>query len=182
MNKHVLLLTLFVICFSANAQSWDYLYDFSKYTGFTEKTYKTVREANSYDEYGKIIDRVNRDQRFESSKLACVQDRTDSPFDTFEYMISYESGWISTDDLILADSNVFPDTITTTNKNRFEKKWLPTWHNAILNASRRLEEFSGEYAGYYKDSKEYSLSGLCNIVFKNTILILKQVWTIQSFQ
>ena len=173
MKKHVLLLTLFVICFSANAQSWDYLYDFSKYTGFTEKTYKTVREANSYDEYGKIIDRVNRDQRFESSKLACVQDRTDSPFDTFEYMISYESGWISTDDLILADSNVFPDTITTTNKNRFEKKWLPTWHNAILNASRRLEEFSGEYAGYYKDSKEYSLSGLCNIVFKNTILIFK---------
>ena len=102
-----------------------------------------------------------------------MQDRTDSPFDTFEYMISYESGWISTDDLILADSNVFPDTITTTNKNRFEKKWLPTWHNAILNASRRLEEFSGEYAGYYKDSKEYSLSGLCNIVFKNTILIFK---------
>ena len=168
-------LFLIAICLNlpnVNAQKWDYFKDCSKYARFTEKTYKTVREANSYDEYGKIIDRVNRDQRFESSKFAYVQDRTNSPFDTFEYMISYESGWISTDDLILADSNVFPDAITTTNKNRFEKKWIPTWYNVILNASGRLEEFSDEYAGY-KDSEDYSLTGLCNIVFKNTILIFK---------
>ena len=172
MKRFLFLIAICLILTNVNAQKWDYLYDFSKYAGFTEKTYKTVRKANSYDEYGKIIDRVNRDQRFESSKLACVMDQTNSPFDTFEYMISYENGWISTDDLILADSNVFPDTITTTNKNRFEKKWIPTWHNAILNSSRRLEEFS-EYAGYYDGSEEDSLTNLCNIVFKNTILIFK---------
>jgi len=172
MKRFLFLIAICLILTNVNAQKWDYFYDASEYYKFTEKTYKTVREANSYDEYGKIIDRVNRDQRFESSKLAYVQDRTNSPFDTFEYMISYENGWISTDDLILAGSNVFPDAITTTNKNRFEKKWIPTWYNAILNSSRRLEEFSDEYAGY-KDSEDYSLTGLCNIVFKNTILIFK---------
>ena len=173
MKRFLFLIAICLILTNVNAQKWDSFNDVSEYYKFTEKTYKTVRKANSYDEYGKIIDRVNRDQRFESSKFAYVQDRTNSPFDTFEYMISYESGWISTDDLILAGSNVFPDTITTTNKNRFEKKWIPTWYNAILNASGRLEEFSGEYAGYYDGSEEDSLSSLCNIVFKNTILIFK---------
>ena len=172
MKRFLFLIAICLILTNVNAQKWDSFNDVSEYYKFTEKTYKTVRKANSYDEYGKIIDRVNRDQRFESSKFAYVQDRTNSPFDTFEYMISYESGWISTDDLILAGSNVFPDAITTTNKNRFEKKWIPTWYNAILNSSRRLEEFSDEYAGY-KDSEDYSLTGLCNIVFKNTILIFK---------
>ena len=172
MKRFLFLIAICLNVTNVNAQKWDYFKDCSKYARFTEKTYKTVRKANSYDEYGKIIDRVNRDQRFESSKLAYVQDRTNSPFDTFEYMISYENGWISTDDLILAGSNVFPDAITTTNKNRFEKKWIPTWYNVILNASGRLEEFSDEYAGY-KDSEDYSLTGLCNIVFKNTILIFK---------
>lgn len=172
MKRFLFLIAICLILTNVNAQKWDSFNDVSEYYKFTEKTYKTVRKANSYDEYGKIIDRVNRDQRFESSKFAYVQDRTNSPFDTFEYMISYESGWISTDDLILADSNVFPDAITTTNKNRFEKKWIPTWYNVILNSSGRLEEFSDEYAGY-KDSEDYSLTGLCNIVFKNTILIFK---------
>ena len=172
MKRFLFLIAICLILTNVNAQKWDYLYDFSKYARFTEKTYKTVRKANSYDEYGKIIDRVNRDQRFESSKIAYVMDKTNSPFDIFEYMISYENGWISTDDLILADSNVFPDAITTTNKNRFEKKWIPTWYNVILNSSGRLEEFSDEYAGY-KDSEDYSLTGLCNIIFKNTILIFK---------
>ena len=153
MKRFLFLIAICLILTNVNAQKWDYFKDFSKYTGFTEKTYKTVREANSYDKYGKIIDRVNRDQRFESSKLACVMDQTNSPFDIFEYMISYENGWISTDDLVLADSSVFPDAITTTNKNRFEKKWIPIWHNAILNSSRRLEEFSREYAGYYDGSE-----------------------------
>ena len=161
MKRFLFLIAICLILTNVNAQKWDYFYDASEYYKFTEKTYKTVREANSYDEYGKIIDRVNRDRRFESSKLACVMDQTNSPFDIFEYMISYENGWISTDDLILADSNVLPDAITTANKNRFEKKWIPTWYNVILNSSGRLEEFSGEYAGYYKDSKEYSLTGLC---------------------
>ena len=173
MKRFLFLIAICLILTNVNAQKWDSFNDVSEYYKFTEKTYKTVRKANSYDEYGKIIDRVNRDQRFESSKFAYVQDRTNSPFDTFEYMISYESGWISTDDLILAGSNVFPDTITTTNKNRFEKKWIPTWYNAILNSSRRLEEFSREYAGYYDGSEEDSLTNLCNIVFKNTILIFK---------
>jgi len=172
MKRFLFLITICLNVTNVNAQKWDYFYDASEYYKFTEKTYKTVREANSYDEYGKIIDRVNRDQRFESSKLAYVQDRTNSPFDAFEYMISYESGWISTDDLILADSNVLPDAITTANKNRFEKKWIPTWYNVILNSSRRLEEFSDEYAGY-KDSEDYSLTDLCNIIFKNTILIFE---------
>ena len=173
MKRFLFLIAICLILTNVNAQKWDYLEDFSEYYKFTEKTYKTVREANSYDEYGKIIDRVNRDQRFESSKFAYVQDRTNSPFDTFEYMISYENGWISTDDLILAGSNVFPDAITTTNKNRFEKKWIPTWYNVILNASGRLEEFSREYAGYYDGSEGDSLTKLCNIIFKNTILIFK---------
>ena len=172
MKRFLFLIAICLILTNVNAQKWDYFNDFSEYYKFTEKTYKTVREANSYDEYGKIIDRVNRDQRFESSKFAYVMDETNSPFDIFEYMISYENGWISTDDLILAGSNVFPDAITTANKDRFEKKWIPTWHNAILNASGRLEEFSREYAGY-KDSEDYSLTGLCNIVFKNTILIFE---------
>ena len=173
MKRFLFLIAICLILTNVNAQKWDSFNDVSEYYKFTEKTYKTVRKANSYDEYGKIIDRVNRDQRFESSKFAYVQDRTNSPFDTFEYMISYESGWISTDDLILAGSNVFPDAITTTNKNRFEKKWIPTWYNVILNSSRRLEEFSDEYAGYYDGSEGDSLTKLCNIVFKNTILIFK---------
>ena len=173
MKRFLFLIAICLILTNVNAQKWDYFYDASEYYKFTEKTYKTVREANSYDEYGKIIDRVNRDRRFESSKLACVMDQTNSPFDIFEYMISYENGWISTDDLVLADSSVFPDAITTTNKNRFEKKWIPIWHNAILNSSRRLEEFSREYAGYYDGSEGDSLTKLCNIIFKNTILIFK---------
>ncbi|WP_315451223.1 Ig-like domain-containing protein [uncultured Treponema sp.] len=173
MKRFLFLIAICLILTNVNAQKWDSFNDVSEYYKFTEKIYKTVREANSYDEYGKIIDRVNRDQRFESSKIAYVMDETNSPFDIFEYMISYENGWISTDDLILADSKVLPDAITTANKNRFEKKWLPTWHNAILNASRRLEEFSGEYAGYYDGSEEDSLTGLCNIIFKNTILIFE---------
>ena len=181
MKRFLFLIAICLILTNVNAQKWDYFYDASEYYKFTEKTYKTVREANSYDEYGKIIDRVNRDRRFESSKLACVMDQTNSPFDIFEYMISYENGWISTDDLILAGSNVFPDAITTTNKNRFEKKWIPIWHNAILNSSRRLEEFSREYAGYYDGSEGDSLTKLCNIIFKNTILIFKTSMALTIF-
>ena len=72
MKKFLFLITICLNLPNVNAQSWEAFEDFSEYYKFTEKTYKTVRKANSYDEYGKIIDRVNRDQRFESSKLAYV--------------------------------------------------------------------------------------------------------------
>ena len=166
-------LFLIAICFNltnVNAQKWDYFKEISKYARFTEKTYKTVREANIYDEYGSIIDRVNHNQRFESSKLAYVQDRTDSPFDTFEYMISYKNGWISTDDLTLADSKVLPDSIITTNKKRFDKKWVPSWYNKIIHSNRMLDDYSERYKNN-KTFEEYYFAQIHNIEFRNTVLV-----------
>ena len=61
MKKTALVLALFIVCFLVYAHSWDEFNEM-KYSKFTEKIYKTVRKTNSYDEYGKIIDRVNHDQ------------------------------------------------------------------------------------------------------------------------
>ena len=141
-----------------------------KYSKFTEKIYKTVRKANSYDEYGKIIDRVNHDQRFESSKFAYVQDRTDFPVVTFDIFIGYKDGWITTDDIILVDSDTIPDSILTMSKYFFEKKWVPSWYNKIIHSNKMLDDYSERYKNN-KTFEEYYFAQIHNIEFRNTVLV-----------
>lgn len=169
MKKYVLLLTLFVICFLVHAHSWDEFNEM-KYSKFTEKIYKTVRKANSYDEYGKIIDRVNHDQRFESSKFAYVQDRTDFLIVTFDIFIGYKDGWITTDDIILVDSDTIPDSILTMSKYFFEKKWVPSWYNKIIHSNKMLDDYSERYKNN-KTFEEYYFAQIHNIEFRNTVLV-----------
>ena len=59
MKRFLFLIAICLNVTNVNAQKWDYFYDASEYYKFTEKTYKTVREANSYDKYGKIQSKRN---------------------------------------------------------------------------------------------------------------------------
>ena len=169
MKKTALVLALFIVCFLVYAHSWDEFNEM-KYSKFTEKIYKTVRKTNSYDEYGKIIDRVNHDQRFESSKFAYVQDRTDFPVVTFDIFIGYKDGWITTDDIILVDSDTIPDSILTTRKYFFEKKWVPSWYNKIIHSNKMLDDYSERYKNN-KTFEEYYFAQIHNIEFRNTVLV-----------
>ena len=133
MKKIFLMLYILFIYSFLSAQEWSYLTSYSQYYQFAEKKYKTSIPANVYNSNGKILDTVKANQSFKSSEFAYVQDRTNDIFDTFEYMIGYEENrWISTDTLVIENSDVLPDSIVTTNKKRHEKKWIPVWYNNIL--------------------------------------------------
>ena len=171
MKKIFLMLYILFIYSFLNAQEWSYLTSYSQYYQFAEKNYKTSIPANVYNSNGKILDTVKANQSFKSSEFAYVQDRTNDIFDTFEYMIGYEENrWISTDTLVIENSDVLPDSIVTTNKKRHEKKWIPVWYNNILTSGHKLEEYS-DYYSKYKGSQEYVFCSLHEICFKNIILI-----------
>lgn len=171
MKKNWLLIILSFVFFSLNAQEWSYLTSYSQYYQFAEKNYKTSITADVYDSNGNILDTVKANKVFKSSKFAYVQDMTNDIFDTFEYMIGYEENrWISTDTLVIENSDVLPDSIVTTNKKRHEKKWIPVWYNNILTLGHKLEEYSDYYSDY-KGSQEYVFASLHEICFKNIILI-----------
>ena len=166
-------LFLIAICLNlpnVNAQKWDSFNNVSEYTGFTEKKYKTVKKANIYDKYGEIIDSMAQNQTFKSSKFAYVQDRTDFPVVTFDIFIGYEDGWITTDDIILVDSDTIPDSILTTRKYFFEKKWVPSWYNKIIHSNKMLDDYSERYKNN-KTFEEYYFAQIHNIEFRNTVLV-----------
>ena len=169
MKKNSLLLTLFIVCFLVHAHSWDELNEM-KYSKFTEKKYKTVKKANIYDKYGEIIDSMAQNQTFKSSKFAYVQDRTDFPVVTFDIFIGYEDGWITTDDIILVDSDTIPDSILTMSKYFFEKKWVPSWYNKIIHSNKMLDDYSERYKNN-KTFEEYYFAQIHNIEFRNTVLV-----------
>lgn len=172
MKKFLFLLNFIFLCFLGYSQSWDYLVDLSEYTEFTDNEYKSITHTNIYDKYGNKINTILPNQKFNSSEFAYVQDRRNQPFDTFEYMFKYEDGWVSTDNIVLENSEVLPVSIITTNKKRFEKLWIPVWYNKILNGNTKLED----YSTYYKNNKnslEYNLIFLHSISFKNTLLIIR---------
>ena len=175
MKKHVLLLTLFVICFSANAQSWDYFRDISKYTKFTEKNYRIINKTNIYDEDSNIISRVYPHQSFRSSKFAYVYYPGDDRFVADDMLVFFEAGeiegWISVDDLVVEKSDVLPASIVSNKNGQTNKKWLPIWFNSILDSGRTLEEYS-DYYKRYKGTPEYQLVRIHDIEFRNTVITM----------
>ena len=170
MKRFIFLIAICLNLPNVNAQKWDSFNNVSEYTGFTEKKYKTVKKANIYDKYGEIIDSMAQNQTFKSSKFAYVQDRTDFPVVTFDIFIGYEDGWITTDDIILVDSDTIPDSILTMSKYFFEKKWVPSWYNKIIHSNKMLDDYSERYKNN-KTFEEYYFAQIHNIEFRNTVLV-----------
>ena len=174
MKKLMLVFTVLFLGSFVNAQQWDDFWDMSEYTRFTEKKYKVIRDTKLYDRDGDVIEDLNAGQIIKSSSFAWVQDESKFPFDMFEYLIGYKGGWISTDDLVLVDSEQLPAEIITYNKQRFEKKWIPVWYNNLLSSKEKLEDYSDFYEGW-KDTEDFSLWCLHNIEFNNNLLVFRHL-------
>jgi len=174
MKKVFLLLFFIILCSFVYTQQWDYFHDISEYSLFSEKQYKIKQKTKLYDSDGDVIEELKANQIIESSRLAWVQDESNHPFDMFEYLIGYEYGWISTDDLVLVNSEQLPDAIITYNKQRFEKKWIPIWYNNILASNKKLDDYSCFYDGY-KDTEEFVLYKLHTVKINNNFLIFSSL-------
>ncbi len=170
MKKLMLVFAVLFLGSFVNAQQWDYFHDISEYSLFTEKQYKTKQQTKLYDRDGSVIGNLKANQIIKSSSFAWVQDESKFPFDMFEYLIGYKGGWISTDDLVLVDSEQLPAEIITYNKQRFEKKWIPVWYNNILTSNKKLNDYSDFYDGY-KDTEEFVLYKLHTVKINNNFLI-----------
>ena len=175
MKKNSLLLTLFIICFSVNAQKWDYFKEISKYARFTEKTYKTINKTNVFDEKQNIVSRIKSNQGFCSSELAYVYYPGEDRFVADDILVFFEEGeiegWISADDLVLEKSDVLPNSIISNKNGMTNRRWLPIWFNSILDSGRTLEEYS-DYYKRYKGTPEYQLVRIHDIEFRNTVITM----------
>ncbi|MBQ8680601.1 MAG: SH3 domain-containing protein [Treponema sp.] len=173
MKKIIFLFFMFTI-FYLFADDYIELIDYSQYYSFSKKEYKTLCKTNLYDDDYHVSKSVEKERKFNSSKFAYVQNRENQPFDTFDYLIGFENGWISVDNIILTDSEILPESIVTNCKNRFEKMWIPSWYNKLINEGKKLEDYSF-YHGRNKNSFEYKPWRLHNIEFRNTFLIIYAV-------
>ncbi len=172
MKRNICLLLLVFGFINLNSQTWDSFYEPSKYFKFSEKKYKTINKTNVYDKDGKVLEVIEKNQVFGSSKFAYVEQIINWERNLFEYVIGYgEDGWISTDDLVLANSEVFPNSIVTMNKIMTEKKWIPIWYNNILSKEIKFEKISNYYLEYKDSVMAYVFGQLHEIEFKNTNLV-----------
>ena len=172
--KKIILLFFMFTTFYLFADDYIELIDYSKYYSFSKKEYKTLCEANLYDDDYHVSKSVEKERKFNSSKFAYVQNQENQPFDTFDYLIGFENGWISVDNIILTDSEILPESIVTNCKNRFEKMWIPTWYNKLIDEGKKLEDYSF-YHECNKNSFEYKPWRLHNVEFRNTFLIIYAV-------
>ena len=169
--KKIFLMLNFLFAYSIlHAQNWNYLYDISKYAKFSEKTYKTISKTNVYDKSGNVITKLNPNYIFYSSKIAFAQERDKNKISTFDYMIGSEDGWVSTDDIVLMDSDLISDTLWVTQKNCSDRIWIPVWYNNLFNKTKTFENYS-EYYKKNKNYEEFYFSQLPNIEFRHTFLI-----------
>ena len=130
MKKTVSFIFSFIFL-ATNVFSDIYLRDSSRYTKFTEKKYITNRNTHICDGEQNIIGAVPSNTRFISFKFAYLKDDTDPALYTFDYLIGYKDGWITTDDIRLENSDILPETIITNNKGKTNKRWIPVWYNSI---------------------------------------------------
>ena len=107
--------------------------DSSKYTRFIEKSYITIKGTHIYDENQNIAGTVPQNTRFTSSRFAYLRDSRDPALYTFDYLIGYKEGWITTDDIRLENSDILPEAMITNNKGKTNKRWIPVWYNSIIN-------------------------------------------------
>ncbi|WP_027728484.1 SH3 domain-containing protein [Treponema sp. C6A8] len=176
MKRTTSFLALLLLATLLNAQRWDFFQDESEGCNFTAKNYKIVGNTNLYNYKGNVINHIPADTQFTSAKVASVQDESVEPFDMFEYFIGYDGGWISTDNIVLEDSEVFSDAIVTCNKNRNEKRWIPAWYNTILTSGKRMENFSDIYDSFgFKNKDAFSLTDTHKIIINNTLLIFRPI-------
>ena len=152
-----------------NAQSWDFFYDGSNYYKFSEKKYITVVATNCYDEQGNIIDVIKENKIFSSSKLAYVVDETKHPYHIFKYLVDNGIGWISTEALALVNSECFSHLIINTAEESNFRRWVPIWYNDLISKENKLEHYS-EYYKRFKNSEEYSMVQLHNVLIQNAFL------------
>ena len=171
MKKIFLMLYILFIYSFLSANDWNFLYDVSEYAKFSEKTYKTISKTNVYNNDRKVIKTLDPNYIFKSSKIAYAEKRTEVRINKLDYMIGFEDGWISNDDIVLVDSDLILDTVLVTKNNYNDKIWIPVWYNTFLNKNESLENYS-EYYRQNKNYEEYYFSQLHNIEFRHTFLIL----------
>lgn len=166
---------LFITCFiffSAflYAQNWTNFYEL-EYAGFSNKQYRTIEKTNVYDEDGFVVEIIDSNISFQSSSLAYVQDSTNEPYEIFDHFIGFKDGWISTDYLIIEDSDIFPHSIITSKQNRNNTIWIPNWYNSIISTNKKLEDYSDWYRRF-KNVKEIPIANLHTIEIRNTSLTM----------
>mgnify|MGYP003445830643 CR=1 FL=1 len=169
MRRTIIFLYLLCISLLVYAQTWDFFYDGSRYYKFSEKKYNTIMGTNCYDESGNVIDKIKENNIFSSSKLSYVIDESKHPYKIFKYLVANEKGWVPTDVLVLVDSDCFSVNMINTSEERCSIKWVPTWYNEILSSKTTFEHFS-DYYRRYKESEEYSICQLHNLIIQNTFL------------
>ena len=179
--KKIILLVFFNLVFLLNAQDWNIIKEKTKYTKFTEKTYKTREKTIIYSSNRNEIGVIDSNKIFVSGKFAIAQNEGISHIDTVDYMVGYENGWISSKDIVLENSAIYADTISNDNITKYEKEWIPIWYNLIISSDKLLEDFSSDYE-LYKDSEEFVLSCIHNIEFKNIMINIYSVRGQLNFQ
>ncbi len=179
--KKIILLVFCNLVFLLNAQDWNIIKEKTKYTKFTEKTYKTREKTIIYSSNGNEIGVIDSNKIFVSGKFALAQNEGISHIDTVDYMVGYENGWISSKDIVLENSAIYADTISNDNITKYEKEWIPIWYNSIISSDKLLEDFSCDYE-LYKDSEEFVLSCIHNIEFKNIMINIYSVRGQLNFQ
>ena len=136
MKRKVLVLYFICVCSLITAQTWDYFKDISKYAKFTEKNYTVIKDTNLYNNEQKLIKKIRCNQSLSSSQFAYVYYSGVTHYEADDFFISYENGWISVDDLVLNNSDIFPELLIS-NKNT-NKTWIPTWYNSIIDEYKKL--------------------------------------------
>ena len=107
MKKKVLLFILVCYLGVANAQVWEHFRDISKYTKFTEKSYKIIKDFDIYSEQHELLNKGYEISAFISSKFAYMYYIDDNSCIHNDYLVPYNNGWISVDDLVLENSDIF---------------------------------------------------------------------------
>ena len=169
MKKKVLLFILVCYLGVANAQVWEHFRDISKYTKFTEKSYKIIKDFDIYSDQHVLLNKGYEISAFISSKFAYMYYIDDNSCIHNDYLVPYNNGWISVDDLVLENSDIFLDSMLS--EKQSDKTWIPVWYNSICGKNSNLESFSNYYSRY-KGSPEYNLIQLHKLELKNTLLVL----------
>lgn len=169
MKRIIVFLFILNLSMIVSAQDWGEVYEYEESFSF-EKTFKIIKDTNIYTKRQEIIDTVKKGQVIKSKQFAIIEDNKSDNLDIVDNMIGYEDGWISVDDVVLLDSDVFSDSMIN-NRNYFlDRKWVPVWYNTIARGDKKLEDFSNWYLRY-KDVEEIPIVNIHTIEIRNTYLM-----------
>ncbi|MCR5288458.1 MAG: hypothetical protein K6E51_00540 [Treponema sp.] len=140
---------------------------------FTDTDYKVVRDTQRFGAApipaGKIITAKYLEYGLLDEYTISIISRV-KPLERVNfYLWPEDMGPIACDDLVLAESDTLPASITITRDTRYSKKWIPVWYNTILSSDKKLEDYS-QYYKEHKDNRKFRMYQTHKVDFRNTFL------------